>query len=242
MATRKAPGKKPAPKRTQADWERIEVEYRAGVKSLREMAAEHGISHVAIKKRADKDGWARDLSAKVQAKADALVNKALVTAQVNAETKITEQVTIEVGAKALADVKLAHRRDIGRGRALTMRLLAELEHQTASPDLFDQLGELMVEPDKPEDSEAQKERQRKLREAYQRVLSLPGRADTLKKLADALRILIDKEREAFGAGTGGKPGDGGGGDDPPAKILSDAERASRMAAILERARRAAEKK
>ena len=43
--------KKPAP-----DWERIEVEFRAGVLSLREIALANGISHVAVAKRAQKAG------------------------------------------------------------------------------------------------------------------------------------------------------------------------------------------
>lgn len=41
------------------DWEKIELDYRAGIKTLREIAADHGISHQAINKRAKRDGWAR---------------------------------------------------------------------------------------------------------------------------------------------------------------------------------------
>ena len=51
------------------DWEAIESAYRAGVLSVRELAGKYGISHQAISKRAKKDGWERDLKAKVQAKA-----------------------------------------------------------------------------------------------------------------------------------------------------------------------------
>lgn len=219
MATKKAPAKKAAPKkkpaakaatqaapaaaapkakRKAADWERIEVDYRTGGKSVRELAAEHGISHVAILKKAKENDWTRDLSAKVKAKADALVTRATVTAEVTAAAKVTEQKTVEVEAQVQARIRLEHRKDIGRGRSLVMKLLGELEAQTDSPDLFEQLGELLIEPEQEEDSEAKKERQRKLREAYNRVLSLPGRADTVKKLADSLRILVDKEREAYG--------------------------------------------
>ena len=56
---------KPAP-----DWEKIEADYRAGIKTLRQIAGEHGVSHVAINKRAKRDGWSRDLSAKIAAKAE----------------------------------------------------------------------------------------------------------------------------------------------------------------------------
>lgn len=34
------------------DWERIELDYRAGIKTLRQTAGEHGITHGAVNKRA----------------------------------------------------------------------------------------------------------------------------------------------------------------------------------------------
>ncbi len=56
----------------QIDWERIEADYRAGLLSLREIAAANpGVSHVSISKHAKRDGWIRDLSAKINAKAEA---------------------------------------------------------------------------------------------------------------------------------------------------------------------------
>lgn len=56
-------------KKKKIDWEKIEVDYRAGVKTLREIAEEHGITHAYVKKRAKCDGWERDLTAKIKAKA-----------------------------------------------------------------------------------------------------------------------------------------------------------------------------
>jgi hypothetical protein len=57
---------------TTPDWDRIELDYRAGIKTLREIADEQGITHGAINKRAKRDGWVRDLSAKIRAKAPAV--------------------------------------------------------------------------------------------------------------------------------------------------------------------------
>ena len=48
------PGRKAPP-----DWERIEFDYRVGLKTLRQIAGENGISHGAINKRAKRDGWER---------------------------------------------------------------------------------------------------------------------------------------------------------------------------------------
>ncbi|MEI7466109.1 MAG: hypothetical protein WCJ87_12245 [Burkholderiales bacterium] len=188
----------PAKPKPVADWERIEVDYRAGAKSVREIAAEFGVSHTAIQKRAAKHEWTRDLKAKIKAEADAKVAKALVASEVAVETKVTETITIEVEARVQARIRLAHRADIATARRLAMALLAELEHQTLNADEFRQLGELMITM--ASDDGANPQRIQKLSEAFERAMSLAGRVKTMKDLADTLRILVDKEREAFGIG------------------------------------------
>ena len=42
------------------DWNIIEGLYKAGERSLRDIAAEHGITEGAIRARAKKQGWVRD--------------------------------------------------------------------------------------------------------------------------------------------------------------------------------------
>lgn len=59
--------------RKQIDWEKIEFDYRAGVKSLREIGDLYGCTEGAIRKRAKRDGWERDLAARIKAKADAVI-------------------------------------------------------------------------------------------------------------------------------------------------------------------------
>lgn len=43
----------------QVDWELVEKDYRAGLKTLRQIAQERGVSHVAVGKRAKRSGWMR---------------------------------------------------------------------------------------------------------------------------------------------------------------------------------------
>ncbi len=81
------------------DWEAIETAYRAGVMSLREIASQHGISEGAIRKRAKRDDWSRDLNAKVKERADDLVRKAEVRKQVRSEVTFNERVLIEATAE-----------------------------------------------------------------------------------------------------------------------------------------------
>lgn len=42
------------------DWERIELDYRAGILSVREIAEARGVSHTAIYKKAKTLGWERE--------------------------------------------------------------------------------------------------------------------------------------------------------------------------------------
>ena len=195
-STKPAAAKKAAgaavPVKAQPDWERIELDYRAGIKTLRQIADEHGITHGAINKRARRDGWERDLSGKINAKADALVSKALVSTPVSTESKIAERQVIEAAATAVADIRLAHRHDIRRARTLTNALLNELEQQTDPNTLamLQELGELLrMEDDNGND---------RRNDLYVKVISLSERSKTMKTLADSLRVMVDMERTAFG--------------------------------------------
>lgn len=174
----------------QIDWEAVERDYRAGVMTLRAIGEEYGVSHVAVKKRADKEGWARDLAAKIKAKADALVTKAAVTKEVTSERKLADQEVVEANAQLQADIILAHRSDIQRSRRVAMSLLDELEELTGNRELFAELGELLrSEDDKGQD---------RLNDLYMKIVAMPGRVDSMKKLADTLKVLVTAEREAFG--------------------------------------------
>ena len=206
-------GKKPAPHKTNTtpvantkaagvvapvqakptDWERIELDYRAGALSLREIAASHpGTNHVAIARRAKAEGWTRDLSERIKSKADDLVTRAAVTADVTANRAVTEKQVVEANAQDQASVRLSHRKDIRRKRAIVASLMDELEAQvgTENAALLADLGEIMRNPDD--------NGQDKRNDIYNRIISLPERAKTAKTLAETLRITVDMERQAFG--------------------------------------------
>ena len=108
------------------DWERIELDYRAGMKTLRQIADEHGLTHGAINKRAKRDGWVRDLSAKIAAKADELVSKAAVSDAVSKPT-LGEREVVAANAHLQAEAMLSHREDVRKGRALVAGLMDEVE-------------------------------------------------------------------------------------------------------------------
>lgn len=175
--------------RQSPDWERIEYDYRAGVLSIREIASQHGITHTAINKRAKKEGWERDLKAKIKAKADALVSKREVSKEVSTKQAETEREIIESNAEAIANVRMAHRGDISRSRRLANKLLDELEALTDNRELYDELGDLLRQPDD--------RGMDRMNDIYHKVISLPGRTKAMKELAETMKTLISLERQAY---------------------------------------------
>ncbi|WP_054475542.1 hypothetical protein [Achromobacter sp. 2789STDY5608615] len=172
------------------DWERIEADYRSGLLSVREIAARQGISHVAIAKRAKRDGWERDLSAQIRAKAEALVTKQAVTTEVSGNRKEQDAVVVKESSEQLASVMLTQRRSVTRAHNLCMALFTELEAHTNEPELFGQLGEFLRE--EGEDGA------RKRAAVYEKVLTFGARVDGMKKLGETLKVLVGLERDIYG--------------------------------------------
>jgi len=174
---------------TKPDWEAIESAYRAGLMSLREIASQHNISEGAIRKRAKRDDWSRDLQAKIQERAEDLVRKKEVRKQVRSEGAFSERVLIEATAEVIATVRMEHRGDIRRARELTNTLFDELAGECGDVAALEQLGDLMRSPDdKGMD---------KLNDLYHKIISLPSRVKSMKDLSDSLKTLIGLEREAY---------------------------------------------
>lgn len=171
------------------DWEAIESAYRAGLMSLREIASQHNISEGAIRKRAKRDDWSRDLAAKVKERADDLVRKKEVRKQVRADNAFSERVLVEATAEVIATVRMEHRGDIRRARQITNALFDELGAECADVESLRKLGEMMLEPD-----ENGRDR---LNEVYQSIISMPERVKAVKALSDAMKNLIGLERQAY---------------------------------------------
>lgn len=173
-----------------ADWERVELDYRAGILTLREMGTLHGLSEGAIRKRAKRDNWTRDLNAKIKQRADELVRKEEVRKAVRAEGRVSELRQVEIGGELLKEIKLGQRTRITRATTLAGKLMEELESITDNRDLFEQLGELMREPDD--------NGQDKRNDLYHKVIDLQGRVKMTKELSETLKTLMGMECQAFG--------------------------------------------
>lgn len=171
------------------DWTDIEKAYRVGRDPLRTIAQRNGISEGAIRKRARRDGWERDLAGKISAKAEVLVRKSEVRKQVRKDAYLSEKREIEVAATIQAEKIIAHRLELSQWRDIEMQLMTELVATSGNIELMSQIGELMASPDEAGID--------KLNELYRKAISLPGRVDSLKKLAEVREKRINLERRVF---------------------------------------------
>lgn len=166
------------------DWDAIEREYRLGIRANTAIARSHGITEGAIRKRAKAEGWTKDLNAQVKAKADDLVRKREVRAQVRQEQRVSERKEVEIAALQQVDIRLGERRDIVKARTILNDLMADLDaamDRAAEPVDISQLS--------PADQ---------LKHHEARMRSLGTRVANIKTLTEALRNLITLERQAFG--------------------------------------------
>ena len=175
--------------RKPVDWEAVEREYRAGIRSLRDIATEYCCTEGAIRKKAKALEWERDISAKVAAKADALVRKQEVRNEVRTEAAISEREQINASAQMMADKVIGQREDIKRARAMVQRLWELVDAELDHPDELKRLGELLATPDENGND--------KLNDMYFAAIGLPQQIKNAKLLADALKVLIELERKVL---------------------------------------------
>ena len=191
------------PKRAKVDWEAIEPHYRAGIRSLRDISNEFNVTNPAVIKHAKLHKWTRDLTAKIKARTDLKLSEAMVSKEVSALTKVTEEIRIEVESQVQSRIVITHRADINRFRALVIKLLGEVEVQTDHPGEFAELAEIIIWKDAGEvQTKDEVRRMERMQQLFNMVMSNPGRVDSMKKLADTLKTLIGLEREAFGLDKG----------------------------------------
>jgi len=185
------------------DWDLVERDWRAGIKSKAQMAAEHGVSRQAMDKRFAKLGITRNLADKIRDKAASIVERAIVEAE--PLSPATEREIVDANAAMQSQIILAHRQDIQRTRKIAMKLMDELEVQTDNADLLDQLRAALFDPE-------DKGMLKRL-EAFDKLMSLGSRAGTMRTLAETMRTLIAMERQAFGLDDKDEDKGGGGIDD-----------------------------
>lgn len=114
------------------NWVQVEADYRAGVRSLRDIAEDAGITEGAIRKRAKRDQWERDLKARINARAEEKVRTQAVRIPGTQLTPKTELEVVEANADAQYMVRISHRAGLHRLKELKDKLLAQVEQESES--------------------------------------------------------------------------------------------------------------
>jgi len=108
--------------KTTHDWEAIEAEYSAGVKSIRAIADDHAVTEGAIRKRAKRHGWQRDLSSSVRS---AVKSKLVRTSGTHSDVR-TDADIIDSASDEIAQVVVGHRKHIATFKGITGKLAITL--------------------------------------------------------------------------------------------------------------------
>lgn len=175
------------------DWEKIELEYRAGVKTIVQIGADHDAKESTIRARAKKNGWTRDLQTRIKLRADELVNQDAIRSAARKIDK-AENETVDENAQLMASVRLSHRKDIHRSRMAAMTLLGDLEAMIGA-DGQAGLGQLLTALVNDGDIE---EGDFSAIDAFKRATGLSAQVANMQKLADTMVKLVNLERQAHG--------------------------------------------
>lgn len=178
------------------DWTLIEVDYRAGMKTLEQIGSDYGVSKGRISQVAKKNGWTRDLKKKIQARTEAKLNEAAVNKELNKEkTRLAEKDVVEANSDLQVEIIKRQRAGLTRLGELRDKLLTEVEQITDNRELFEQLGEVLDQSGEDANGRFKSDKQN---EIYRKVISMSERIDSTKKLVEIDEKVRKGEREAFG--------------------------------------------
>lgn len=169
------------------DWERIARDYRAGILSVREVARQQDVDHSYLLRIAKKNGWRRDLTARV--KKEAAIK--LVTGDVTTANAREDEI-IEEKSDELVRVRQLHRSDIKKSlgivKILQDQLISAAEHRA-------EIEEEIIEETGPNEITGKINQKRRI--SMMRAVSLPAHAAILRDLSVAQKNLIGLERQAW---------------------------------------------
>lgn len=203
------------------DWEAVERDYRPGVLSLAEIGRLHGVTKGRISQVSKRDGWVRDLAARIKVKAEAKLNEAAVNAALNdPRRKATDEQTVEAVAALKVNVLLGQRGDVAVVRVLQRKLAAELTTVSDNLPALEELGDAM----RSEDERGQDKRN----DLYRAILALPARIKATRDLSEAQRVTVELEGRLFGIAGGEVP-------TTPVAQLTDEELTRRLQHFVDRA-------
>lgn len=181
------------------DWIAIERDYRAGIKSNVQIANEHGVTETAIRKRAKKYEWVKDLQNSIRDLAAKMVREKEVRdrfeTQADNTIELEDAKVVEENASIQAEVIRSHRKDIGKARIVARMLIEQLEIAVLNPEQLEEFAIIRATVGSAEDGN--EELNAKLLSFYTKIMELPNQASTMERLVNSLGKLVDLERKVF---------------------------------------------
>ena len=111
------------------DWEVIKADYRTGRYSLQQLSDMHGPNKATISRKAEKEGWEKDLSQAVRQRTREKVSRAQLDAAAREVLDKSDEELVEEAASLNAAIVQGHRKHLERWRTLTDKYAALLEAQ-----------------------------------------------------------------------------------------------------------------
>lgn len=108
------------------DWLAVEADYRPGILSNREIATKHDCTEGGVRRKAKKEGWVKDLSTRIESKAQDIVRREAVRTEY---AEATEADIVNANAVNSANIQINERKDVTRMREVVAKLVDELEQQ-----------------------------------------------------------------------------------------------------------------
>ena len=183
----------------EVDWAAVEADYRAGIKTKRLIAKEHGIHEHTLSKKAKKEGWKADLRGAVR---EEFEDRIISSSVPDSGTKTAEQIALEYATTQVEVIK-NHRKWIRDANSKVVSLFGELNSciesraalQLQIEDDINLSGKEYTIPDK------MNFHARRSNDLYQH-------ASIAEKLVNCLNKLVSLERQAFDIdGSSGGDGD-----------------------------------
>jgi hypothetical protein len=172
------------------DWELAERLYRTGQLSNVQIGIQCGMTEAALRKRAKRDGWTKDLTAKVQEATKArLVREVVRGSNAQLEPR-TEREIVELAAENAAAVVRLHRRDLTKGQQLCALLFGQLQEAAENRE---ELNEIAAEQALVDGQNGAGQRLANFRKA----ISLPTHAGVIRDLSTAMKNFQALERIAW---------------------------------------------
>jgi hypothetical protein len=179
------------------DWPAVELEYRAGIRSLKSIGKEFGVSDAGILKRAKRDEWTRDLATRIKARAADKIARLAVSPEVAKQKTASEAQVVESHSDLQRDATAEHRHVTS---GLVKAAASMIEEMTGinDPEIREGLRLFAVKRSDELDSNET----RAMMKALDAVLSLPGRVLAFQKIAQGAGVAIDKDRLVLGMDKG----------------------------------------